>query len=475
MKINRKTILIVIIAVTLLICTCIGIMHLPNSNNDNNMDTRDYDAVSVYTNAANTVKALTNYTVSSGYAQSAMIDHEVFSFESIQNQMIYGQGTDKMNALGTETITVGDHAVEYESSYVNGNAYLIADGKQFHTPMSSDDFLSNQTPPILLDPALYRNIRMDKGNSTYTVYFSGAIAPESWAVPENVKLICAAGTAILDENLCLTESNYSITYSSNGIKTKITAASTIDYAGKAFTVPVRSDSILVESLESIRLLEIACGYALQANTVLSQINENILCQAFGDSRTQSTRINMNAIDTNCVTSIRMNTTHSNSGKADASTEKAQWIQYRNGKYQQSVDGGVPVEQTGVSSDMMKAYCRDYFLSTLIQSKFITAATRAESQNTYRFEYAASESFAHQLCQSASQILYQDPTLLFTVSEGFTVESAAAFLEIDKYTALPVSSGISCTISHIVGDLPYQLQYSIAQKYDLPSAAAARLK
>ena len=104
-----------------------------------------------------------------------------------------------------------------------------------------------------------------------------------------------------------------------------------------------------------------------------------------------------------------------------------------------------------------------------------AATRTESQNTYHFEYTTSETFAHQLCQSASQILYQDPTLLFTVSEGFTVESATAFSEIDKNTALPVSSGIRCAISHIVGGLPYQLQYSIVQEYDLPSAAAARLK
>lgn len=475
MKVNRKAVLIVIIAVALLACTCIGIMHLPKSNNDSNMDTPDYDAVSVYTNAVSTVKALTNYSVTSGYAQSAMIDHEVFSFESIQNQMIYGQGTDKMNALGTETITVGDHTVEFESSYVNGNAYLSADDKQFHSPMSPDDFLTCKTPAVLLDPALYKNIHISSGESGYTVCFSGATVPEKWAVPENAKLISAAGTAFLDESLRLVESKYSLTYSLNDIYTRIVVASTIDYAGKAFTVPIRSDSTSVDNLDSIWLLEIACGYTMQADTVLSKINENILCQAYGDTRTQSTRVNMNAIGTNCVTSIRINTTLSNSGKADAATEKAQWIQYRDGKYQQSVDGGVPVEQAGISSDMMKAYCRDYFLSTLIQSKFITAATRTESQNTYRFEYTASESFAHQLCQSASQILYQDPTLLFTVSEGFTVESAVAFLEVDKHTALPVSSGISCTISHIVGGFPYQLQYSITQEYDLPSAAAARLK
>lgn len=475
MKLNRKNILIALAAVILLVCACIGIIHSTKPDTSSGRNETVLDAVSVYVDAVNSAKALSNYTVNSGYSQSSVINNEVFSFESSQNLMVYGHGSKKMNALGSETLTVGGQRVDFEYSYVNGIAYMVADSKQFHAPTSPDGFLTGRTPAVLLEPALYKNITVSKDESSYTVCFSGANAPEKWAGPENAKLVSAAGTAVLDKDLRLTQSSYAITYILNGIPTKIVAVSSIEYAAKAFTVPVRADSVFVESLESIRLLEIACGYMVQANTVLSKINENIICQAYGDSREQFTRINMNAAGTNCIANIRINTTLSNSGKTEADLQKKQVIQYKNGQYQQSIDDGAPVQETGVTPHMMKTYCQDYFLSTMIQSKYITGVTASENPSTYRFEYNASDAFAHQLCQSASQILYQDSTLLFNVSDDFSIESTSAFLEIEKHTGLPVSSGISCSVSHTVGGFPYQLQYSIQQEYDVPSAAAARLK
>ncbi len=475
MKINRKTALIALAGVIAVICIGIIISASKDPASDEGSTDTLPDAVSAYADAVDAINALPSFNVSSEYSKSFVVDDEVLSLSASKSFMLYGHGTEKMSALGDEKLTIGSHSVEFETGYANGTAYISADGKQFHAPMSQNDFLTQQASAVFLDESLYKSITIEKSNAGFILTFSNALAGEHWALPENAQLISAAGTAILDESMRLTESTYSLSYSIDSIPTRVTLKSSIDYAAKAFTVPVRADSVIVDSLESVRLLEIACGHLVQSNTVLSKITENIMCQAFGDSREQFTRINMNAAGTNCIANIRINTTLSNFGKADAATQKSQWIQYKNGQYLLSVDGGNPTQETGITPYMMKTYCQDYYLSTLIQSKYITSATVSNNEDTYRYEYTANDAFAHQLCQSASQILYQDPALLFTVSENFTIESAKAFLEIDKYTALPISSGISCNVSHTVGGFSYQLQYSIQQTYDVPSAAAARLK
>ncbi len=424
------------------------------------------DARRIYSDAARSVANMCEQTVSCVIQQQMTTGTQTYTLDTNRIMRATGMGNADMSVLVNETVSIGDHTVSCSEAFSDGTAYISVDNNPFYCEMSAEDFIKRQIPAAILDETLYAQVDgyLD-GENTY-ITFSDASGGENWAMPDGAQFISAEGTATLDTALSLVESTYLIRYQLGETQIEKNVRVGVSSSVAGFAVPTQETAQPVNHPDAVRALEYACGYLTQCTDVEAKISEVIICEAYGDQRVQNTQINMLAEGTNCTATLDITTSLTNAAKTDSTTQKEQHIHYEDSQYSVSVDGADPVVQSGITPLMMKTYCHDYFLSTMILPQYITGAQITDESSTYRYDFTANDSFAHLLCQSASEILYQDPSLLVTLSGEYSVEGMDAYLQVDKITGLPVSSGIKCIVSHSVAGFPYRLQYDIQQQYTI---------
>lgn len=426
------------------------------------------DARRIYADAAQAAASMTDQTVSCVIRQQMSVGDEAYCLDSNRIMRATAMGTDGLSVLVNETAAIGEHTVSCAEAFSDGTAYIAIDENQFFCEMSADDFWRRQIPAVILDEKQYSQVTAAKNEENTVITFSGASSAERWAMPDNAQFISAEGTVTLDTSLLLTESTYHIRYQLGDVQIEKDVRVGLSSIVPDFTVPARETAQPISDPDAVRALEYACGYLMQSTQINANITEAILCEAYGDQRVQNTAIQMLAEGTNCTANVDIITTLTNSSKADSATQKVQNIHYQDSQYTLTVNGGEPAHQSGVTPLMMKTYCHDYFLSTMILPQYISGATVTDTGSTYRYDFTANDNFAHLLCQNASQILYQDPALLLNLSDSYAVETVNAYLIVDKVTGLPTASGISCIAIYSVEGFPYRLQYQTEQTYTIGS-------
>ncbi len=432
--------------------------------------TEPIDAVTVYRTAAEEAANLKDMALIVSARETITTGQEVYVQQTRQTLLYNGYGTDKMVALQTEARSYGDYQVAIASAFRDGNCYFSVSDGNYQTTMTAGDYCKMYVPAVLFDADLYKNITAETDEKSTVYSFSDAMGVEAWAAPEDAGLLDAYGTAVLDADNRLVSSNYSVRYQHNGSTVTKSISVGINSAKPEISFPDTSNYIPLALPEAPIFIEQAVGYLMQTKRATSVTTEKIICDVFGDTRTQTTVLNMYADDYEYCAQLDISTTLENPSRVDKSTKQQQRIRYVDGKYFTTVDG-ITTENSDVSPEQMQVYCQDYLLSTILMTKYIDSIQVTQDENAYKITFTANEEMAKMMRQHACEILYGDASVLDELADSYKTDKMTGFITINAKTLVPLSSGIHYAGTHQINGVSYPLIFETTQTYTIPSDTA----
>lgn len=429
-------------------------------------------------------KAITDF-VESGSAtmeittlQQLYTNGEVLTEQTHQSLSYRGYNTEELIATNKELLKIGEHTVEIFESFSSGTAYVTIDQNNFSASYSAQEYQRRLIPAVLFDSALYKSVEIYNNNSEYLLYFRHPTNAESWAVKSDWEFADAQGFASIDHNGNLLKSAYSITYQHlvlGEVKDVLHFTVYIDYKPAAAEIQLTEDPseyTRISYLDGPRMLEKASGYLLQAGNVSAHYSDRIFCQAFGDERTKSISL-FTADSNNFSARIDTETVLTNTGRVGDVTRHTHNELFVDGVYTIRADQGESTQNTNLTSETIKNYCKDQLVSTIMMPQDIMNTEISDIENTLKIVITPSEAFAALVSSNACQTLYQKPALLNELATNSTTEKLECYLIVDKYTNLPISSGIEFSGLYTIEGIPYNLQYKADQSYNIASTDAQK--
>lgn len=425
----------------------------------------------LYQQEAASISLLKDLSLKVTVSTEITVGEETFSERSEQSLLYKGIGTGNMTALMDESLTIGDYGVFNSENYADNMLYVTVGGGSFCAPITEADFYKRYTPAILFDTTLYESITASEKGSITVLNFDTPSSAENWALPEGASFQSASGLATLDQNGKLTMSTYDIVYTLGSATFKKHIQITI------LNVPVSIPShdstayTKIEHPDAPLMLEKACGYLMQSQSVTANIKDMIVCDAFGDNRTQDIHLDLYGRDSKFMAKMELSSLLVNSSRGGEETIKNEQMLFRDGEYSITVDGGAPQVNTNVTAQDMRTSCQDFLVSTILLPRYISGTKLRETENTYEISFSGNDALGQTMCRSACDILYQDSELLISLSSSETTNDLGAYIEVDKYTGLPIASGIFYNGTYVIDGHSYQLHYQTDQTYSAVSTTA----
>ncbi len=428
------------------------------------------DPITVYKTAAESADKLKDMALIASVRETITAGQEVYVQQIRQNLLYNDYGTDQMVARQTEARSYGDYQVAVESAFRNGVCYFNVSDANYQAEMSAEDYCKMYVPAVLFHADLYEGITTNSDGKTTVFSFSKATDVEDWAAPENAELLDAYGTAVVNGDNRLVSSNYSVRYQHEGRTFTKTVSVSINPVKPQITFPDTSKYIPLSLPQAPIFMEQAVGYLMQTKRATSVTTEKVICEVFGDTRTQTTLLNMYEDDNAYCAQLDISTTLENPGRVDTVTTQSQRIRYKDGIYATTVNG-VTTENNAVTKEQMHIYCQDYLLSTILMSKYMDSIQIKQDDKVYKITFTANEEMAKMMRQYACETLYGDASVLDELADSYKTDKMAGYVTIDVKTLVPVSSGIQYTGIHQINGVSYSLIFETDQTYTIPSDTA----
>ena len=421
---------------------------------------------SLYQQAADKIRDANSLSLYIATMTSTTAGGQTFSKTSQQLLNFQNYGTNALQASMVETLHIGNYGITVSELYADGTGYFTVNGSPFTAPITAEEYCARYAPAVLFDTTLYSDIQAYAYGKTTGITFRQPTAAESWAIPIDAEFSDASGYAVLDSSGALKESTYSVTYklgaSSVTQTTRVIIRST---AAAQVKSPGAADSYTtLEYPDAPRKLEEACGYLLQATQIQASAVENITCQAFAISRSQTTSLSMSGAGDALSALLDIYVNQINQSRGGEVTVIQQTECFQNGTYSISSNGGESMTNTSVDYESMRTYCQDLLVESILLTEYITGASVTQTENAYRIKFQGSEALAEAICGDVCSTLYSDPTLLNTLASAYTVDTVECYLELDSSTGLPVASGLRCSVTHTIEEISYLLTTQLDQTY-----------
>ena len=406
------------------------------------------------------------------HEKETSVNGEGFLETATQTLRYKDRGSASFVGIMQEQRTIGDYSISIEEAYANGTGYFTVQGSKFSGVLSAEDYLNRYVPAVLIDPSLYENITANKDGALTTITFSDAKAPESWMKEHNSGFLRAEGSVQLTPNDLLHESNYVVSYSTNGTYIRHSITVTIDLEDSlGMYPPFDEDSYTsITYLDGPRMLEIACGYILSSSNITSTFNSHISCDAFGDTREEQIFLNMTE---GTAWSARLDTdvTLTNTGREGDVSQLSKTELFTNGNYTVFTNGIEDSDITPVDQETFQTWCNDILVGTIMLPQYLSDVALLETAEVLHISYTANEDFVQHIGQNACQTLYREPELLTQLAQAHTTDHLEAYMDFDLSTGLPISAGIRYKGTYIINDVPYLLVFEADQSYNVLSRTA----
>lgn len=428
--------------------------------------TADSSPSSLYQQAADKIRSASSLSLYIGTMTNTTVAGQTFSEAAQQQLSFQGYGTGTLQASMDETLRIGSYAIAISEIYADGAGYFTVNGSPFTAAMTAEEYCARYAPAILFDTALYSDIQAHLYGKAAGITFRRPASAENWAVPDDAELIDASGYAALDSTGSLQESTYTVTYKHGAATVSQTTRVVIRSTDTAqVKSPGAAESYTkLEYLDAPRKLEQACGYLLQATQIQALSTENITCQAFAISRSQTTSLSMSGAGDAFSAFLDINVNQINQSRGGEVTVIQQTERFQNGTYSISANGAASTENTAVDHESMRTYCQDFLVENILLPEYITGASMTETETTYRITFLASEALAEAICADVCSTLYNDPDLLNSLASSYATDTTQCYLELDKQTGLPVASGLNYSATHTIEEITYQLTSKTDQIY-----------
>lgn len=364
----------------------------------------------------------------------------------------------QMTAIVEETLDLGAYSCTYAETYCKGEAHAVVNDCRFGAALTSKEFVARQIPAVLLTESLYQTVESEPGEEdTILIRFSEPVALEDWV--GDGELISASGTALLDSEGHLLQTEYRAEYTTEKVSytlhmtVTVKAPKTLDLS--AVHIAHDQESIPLTNLDAPRALLETVADVYAAESLACRMTEIIDSEAIPLGYSQETGISFRGTEE----TLEAETSYAVSywDYRGEVTEKRQSEQFRDGVYTVSVDGGEASENSGITATAMRQYCEDTVLSGLFAMKYLKDAVAQEEDGVLRFTFTGNDAFCTDLMLQLSEFLQVD---LDGQAQSMETLTAGGYLTVDGETGLPVGIGMYFSRYHTMNSIRYKLSYSL---------------
>lgn len=427
-------------------------------------------ASALYAQAAQPLRNAQDLAIDLTTKKTITAGTETFELVSKQALILTGIGTDAFTASMIEDLTNNGLYDQYTEYYSRGTLYInVSNAGYFQGDMSAADYLDSFAPTVLLDEKLYASITTEKTAAGITLTFSDPTAPESWALPAGAQFCSASGSAKISGSGELESSTYTVEYQQGNttISMEVSAEAAI-YKGAAPEAPSALDTYQeIDSIDSLRLYEMAVLYTLGTETASSTIHQTIVCQAAGYMLTEETQLHYSGIGTNHMSEVQYTATSMN-GTSAAETY-TQTERFQKGVYTYAVGGGKAEPNAQVTWKIMFDYLQGYYESNLPALSYITNITAEDIGGLLYLEMELNEQWGQDTADSTTILLFEDKDFLNNFASAYKTTASTYYMVLDCATGLPVSSGTTFSGVHTIDGGDYILSLDSTQSYRIANS------
>ena len=418
-----------------------------------------------YTQAAQPLRNAQDLAIKLTTKKTITAGTETFELMSKQALTLTGIGTDDFTASMIEDLTINNLYDQFTEYYADGTLYVnIYNSGYFQGDMSEADFLARFAPAALLDETLYGNITTEQNSAGATLTFSDPAGPENWALPEGAEFCSASGTAKISGAGNLTSTTYSIEYRQGNTTVSMEVSAQAElHSNAAPEAPSAIDTYKkVDSIDALRLYEMAVLYICGTETLSSNINQTIVCQAAAYMIAEETQLHYSGIGTNHISQVQYTATSVN-GTAAAETY-SQTERFQNGVYTYAVGDGKAEPNAQVTWQVMYDYLQGYYSSNLPALSYITNIKAEELGSLVYMEMEFNEQWGQDTADDTTTLLFEDPDFLNNFASAYQTTVSTYYMVLDSATGFPVSSGTTFNGVHTIDGSDYVLSLENAQSY-----------
>ena len=390
---------------------------------------------------------------------------ETFEQKSKQSLILTGIGTDDFTASMVEDLTNDDLYNQFTEYYNAGTIYVnIYNAGYFQSEMSEAEYLARFAPAALLDETLYTSISAEQTSAGTTLTFADPSDPESWALPEGAQFSSAGGTAKISSTGELTSTTYTIEYTHGNatVSMEVSAQAEI-YKNTALEAPSTIDNYKkVDSIDALRLYELATLYMYCTDTASSTIQQTIVCQAAGYMQSEDIQMHYSGLGAQHMSQVQYTITSSN-GTSTTEIHK-QTERFQNGTYTYAIDDGKAAANTQVTWKMMYDYLQDQYSGNLPALSYITNVTAEQLGSLIYVEMELNEQWGQDTADDTVALLFEDPDFLNNFASAYRTTASGYYMVLDAATGLPVSAGTNFAGVHTIDGSDYVLRLDSAQTY-----------
>lgn len=405
--------------------------------------------------------------------KSFSIYNEEITENFVRYVSIQGSETENPQICVEETLSIGNYDIVLFDIFNDKTEYLTVQGSSFRAPISYDDFMARQIPLIPIDISLYERVSGERTAKQSVITFHNAREIEFWVSKIPSTTINAEGTVLLDNSGRIVKSEYLSEYTCEN--TRFNLQVTVEVLGSEISEMPAPDASMykeVTSIETPLQLEKACGYLLSAGNIRADYIDTIACQAFGDERTQTVRLETSTSN-HFKALMDTQVSATNSSKAGVVTTTTKSELFQDNVYSIATNGEEPVINSEVDLETMKGYCENLLIGTIVLPQYISTITHTDTDEVCYIAFDATEEFAQVLIAEACNTLYQSPAVLDNMTDTYQTNTVTAYLTLDRVTGFPISSGFYFLGTYTMSGLPYNLSFKADQIYSVIKVAKSQ--
>lgn len=438
---SYKRILAVLLCLALLLCGC---SQPPQQTAE--------DLVAAYEAAKTPVLQATDFSIAVTYKLDRTVNGQVFSQSYTATVSYLGYGTDSMTASVSQQLKYGAYENDYAEYYAGGTAYCGVNDCLFSSAMTAQEFTGRQLPAVLADAKLYTNVTSHMLGNDTVIVFSGATAPESWAVTgQNTQLISGSATATLGANGALKETAYVAELMMDGFLCHLEA--TVAIVTPSTPVIPEQESTPIEYFDAPKLLMQAAGAILSADAISAADQETLHCDAAALTQTSQQTIDFLGSGADFMAKSDYTVTVTN--YTGVPTTSTMTETFRDGTYSYALNGGTPIVQADVTAQKMRTDCEDLLLGWLFTPEYIQNAQLTDTGDFLYIHLTGNDTFVSDTC---NWIYSGIGANLDEYASSVSTEEAFGWVSLNKYTWLPTAIGQSMTRAHVIERVSYPLTY-----------------
>lgn len=461
-----------LLALLLTVCLLIGMMggcrKKPKAQASNTepsgTSASQEDLAASYLSALNSLQAKSDITVTTTIHTDCKLGGEAMVEKQTETVRYQGLGGGDPVISVERRIHYSGQPATFHQIYYKGELYTEVEDYKYYAPESAENFLSQQAPIAMLDPANYGSVTLEGEK----LIFSEAAAAEEWAMPEGGRLEEASGWAVVEDGV-LTKQSYDITFTYAGTPIHLFYSSElsagVDEDLKSLVPPGKGEYTKLGSTEALLTLIRAQQVILRAKTVELTKEETVFSQAAGEILQERDRMYVYGTGKDMLYLENWDYTYMDlQGKISESASFMERIDADGYTSQEDDDKQGPVPITDAQRTQIANSVRNSAQYTAIlcipSPANLTDATVYDTGEYYLVEYECDDDYSRFMDKEACQEFFSDEDKLMDLASAYHPDTMEGFVAVEKYTWIPTAAGATYTASHVIEGTPYRIAMQI---------------